>query len=140
MTVAALAAPNFSGTWKLNTAKSEFGQLPPPEKFLRTITHHDPSMKYKTEQAGPQGEFTTEVTCTTDGKECTNQYPQGAAKSTMKWEGDTLVVDSKRTIQDNELTFKEKWSLSGDGKTITINFHVSGGFGEFDLKYVLEKQ
>ena len=31
--------PNFSGTWELDTAKSDFGPLPAPEKQTRVIEH-----------------------------------------------------------------------------------------------------
>lgn len=136
----AQAAPNLSGEWKMNASKSELGPIPPPEKFERTITHKDPAINYKTVQVGQQGEIKTEVNCTTDGKECVNKMGTGESKSVMKWDGNTLLVDSKRTFGDNELLFKEKWSLSEDGKTLTINAKIIAPQGEFDIKWVLEKQ
>jgi hypothetical protein len=35
------AKPNFSGTWKLNTGKSDFGAMPAPDTRTGKITHED---------------------------------------------------------------------------------------------------
>jgi hypothetical protein len=40
-TAPAADKPNFSGEWKMNAAKSDFGQLPPPDSFVRRIEHAD---------------------------------------------------------------------------------------------------
>ena len=36
--------PNFSGNWKINQAKSNFGDVPAPDTFTRKIVHAEPSM------------------------------------------------------------------------------------------------
>jgi hypothetical protein len=38
------------------------------------------------------------------------------------------------------VTITEKWSLSGDGKSLTILRHFATSQGEMDNKLVLEKQ
>ena len=43
--VQAQAKTDFSGTWKLNTGKSDFGPMPPPDSMTQKITHQDPSLK-----------------------------------------------------------------------------------------------
>ena len=43
------------------------------------------------------------------------------------------MVDSVRDFQGAELKFHDVWSLSADGKTLTINNHVAVPQGEFDL-------
>ena len=35
--------PNFSGDWKLNAAKSNFGPIPPPTSYTRKIAHAEPT-------------------------------------------------------------------------------------------------
>jgi hypothetical protein len=35
---------------------------------------------------------------------------------------------------------KDKWTLSPDGKALTINRHFASSMGELDQKIVLEKQ
>jgi hypothetical protein len=136
----AQAATNFSGEWKMNPGKSDFGPVPAPELLTRTIKHDDPLLEISTHQKGAQGESTTQLKYTTDGKECINKLPTGDAKGTAKWQGDNLVVESVREVQGNQIKAKETWTLSGGGKVLTILNHFSVPQGEFDLKYVFEKQ
>src|SRR4051794_16523754 len=91
----AQAKPNFSGEWKLNPGKSEFGPLPAPESRTDKITHADPSLTVTTTQKTQAGEGTAEFKYTTDGAETTNQYRNSPMKSTCKWDADTLLVTTK---------------------------------------------
>jgi hypothetical protein len=136
----AIAKPNFTGDWKLNTAKSDFGPMPPPSSMTEKITHDDPKLKVAISQSTDRGDFDFEVNYTTDGKECTNEFRGNEMKSTLKWEGDTLVVDTKGRFGDNDVTMQDKWKLSGDGKTLTVSRHFSSSMGEADQTLVLEKQ
>ncbi len=140
LTAAAWAAPNFSGTWKLNSAKSDFGQMPAPDKWDSVVEHNDPDLKVTTTMAGQMGERTTEATYKTDGTETEADRGQWSAKSTAKWEGNVLNIVSKAKTQMGELTITEKWSLSEDGKSLTINAKWSSDRGEFETKRVLDKQ
>ncbi len=139
-TAPAQAKPNFSGEWKLNVSKSEFGPLPAPISRTDKIKHEDPALKITTTQANQQGEGTFELNYTTDGKESVNEIRGNTMKSTSKWDGDTLVIDTKANFGGNDLTLSDKWSLSGDGKVLTINRHIASPMGEVDQKVVLEKK
>jgi hypothetical protein len=132
------AATNFSGVWKLNLAKSDFGPAPQPEFMIRTIKHEDPALQISTHQKGARGEATSELKYTTDGKPAENTQPP--SKGTVKWDGDKLVVDSVRDFQGSELKSHDVWILSPDGKTLTVNSHAVVPQGEFDLVYVFDKQ
>ena len=98
----AQAKSDFSGTWKANIGKSDFGPAPPPDSLVSKIVHEDPS--------------------------------------TLKWEGDDLVADTKGSWDGNDFTAKDRYTLSDGGKTMTIQRHISTGMGEFDMKLVFEKQ
>jgi hypothetical protein len=132
------AAANFSGEWKLNLAKSDYGPVPPPELMTRTIKYDEPVLQISTHQKGAQGEVTTQIKYTTDGKTVENTNPP--SKGSAKWDGDKLVVDSVRDLQGAELKFHEVWSISADGKVMTINNHIAAPQGEFDLVLVFDKQ
>jgi hypothetical protein len=129
------AAPNLSGNWILNLAKSQYGQFPAPEVMIRKIQHKDPGLSMSTYQKGAQGEVTTELKYTTDGEPVVNGENQGSAH----WEGDKLVIETSRDYQQTKLTQREEWTLSVDGKTLTIATHVKLPNGEFDVKQVFEK-
>lgn len=133
------AKPNFTGNWKLNATKSDFGGMPAPSKFEQKIAHNEPELKVSMLFAGEFGEFSADSVYTTDGKECVNTSSMGQSKSTVNWEGDTLVVVTKMDMQGNEVTMTNKYTLSEDGKTLTIQGHFSSAQGEGDSKIVMDK-
>jgi len=138
--VAAGAAPNLSGDWKLSPAKSEFGQMPAPSSMTQKVTHAEPKITLAVKQVSDMGEFEFTATYSTDGKETTNQFADNESKSVAKWDGDTLLIETKGKFGDSDFTMKDKWTVSADGKVLTINRHFSSSFGEGDQKLVLEKQ
>jgi hypothetical protein len=141
MASAAFAAqPNFTGDWKLAVGKSEFGQFPPPSAMSQKVTHEDPSLKVATKMSTDNGDFEFAGNYSTDGKETTNEFGPASMKSTAKWEGEVLVIDTKGRFGDNDLTMKDRWTLSADGKTMTLVRRWSSSMGDVDQKLVFEKQ
>lgn len=144
-TAAALAAePNFTGSWMLNNAKSEYGQFPAPEVMMRTVEQQGGSIKMTTFQKGAQGEVNSELRYTTDGKPTVNGENTGSAR----WEGELLVIEVSRKVANQaqkgappaELKSREEWSLSGDGKTLTVVTHIElPQQGGFNVKQVFER-
>jgi hypothetical protein len=105
------------------------------------IAHQDPSLKASVATTGGmQGDMTYDVVYSTDGKECVNHVGENEFKSTLHWDGDELVVETKGTFSGNEFTSKDRWTLSTDGKTLSIARHLSSAMGEADMKTVFEKQ
>ena len=137
----ALAKPNFTGDWKLNASKSTFGQMPAPYSMTYKITHADPKLSTATRQSSQMGEFEMQASYTTDGKESTNEgFGGSTTKSVVKWDGDTLVIETKGQFGDNEFTMTQKWTLSADGKTLNILQTFKSAMGEGEQKLVLDKQ
>jgi hypothetical protein len=135
------ASPDLNGTWKLNAAKSDFGQFPAPAGLTQKVTQAEPKLSVESKMTGDQGDMTFTANYTTDGKECTNQGFGGSdSKSTVKWDGQTLVIETKGAFGDNAYTMKDKWTLSADGKVLTILRHFSSSMGESDQKMILDKQ
>lgn len=138
---ASAARPDFSGKWKLNNAKSDFGPMPQgPDKFERTIDHKDPTLKMITVQSFQGNERTNDVEYTLNGQEQTVKTPTGEMKVTPAWKDSTLEITITREIQGNAIQSVEKWSLSEDGKTLTVDTSISAPQGDFTLKFVLDKQ
>ena len=136
----AFAKPNFTGDWKLNSSKSTFGQMPAPNSMTAKIAHEDPSLKANYKSSGEQGDFEFASNYTTDSKECTNEMFGNPVKSTLKWDGDTLVIESKSKFGDNDFTMTDKWTLAADGKTLTMARTFKSAMGEGEQKLVFEKQ
>jgi hypothetical protein len=132
---------NFSGSWKLDLAKSNLGPLPPPSSMTEKIEHHDPDLTVRTiVVGGPQGDLNYQAKYTTDGKESRNQFGDQTARSVMTWDGEDLVVTTKANFGGGDVTIKGRWSLSSDGKTLKQVSNVTSAQGTFETTYVFEKE
>ena len=132
--------PNFSGSWKLNVAKSDFGPLPGPEKMDRTITHGDPDMSIHTVQSGPQGDATTDTKYKTDGSDVTNKMRGQDIKTVAKWDGAKLTVKYKFEAQGAEISIVDVWSLAAGGQQMTVVSSITAPQGEFARTMLFDKQ
>ncbi len=84
--------PNFSGEWKLNLEKSNFGALPPPTSMTRKIVHAEPSMTIDEVQVSPLGEQTTTRSYKTDGSAMTFMVQGASVGGSAKWVKNVLEV------------------------------------------------
>lgn len=132
--------PDFSGTWVLDTGKSDFGMLPPVESQTTVIEHKEPKIKVSSTVKGQQGEQKVERNYTTDGEENTNKQGPIEVKSKSHWDGAKLITESKFKIQDNDIEMKDTWALSEDGKTYTQNRDLKSPMGETSQKLIFAKQ
>src|SRR5262249_47526990 len=133
------AKPNFSGTWKLDVSKSDFGVMPPDNSRTYVIEHNDPAIKVAVSADGAQGKQDFTINLTTDGKEATNNVAGLELKSILNWEGGNLIENIKLKYQDNDVTVRDVWGLSADGKTLTHDAHFTSPMGEMDQKLVFAK-
>ncbi len=131
--------PTFAGDWKLDVDKSDFGPAPIPDTYTRHIEQKDTAIRVKQTQTGAQGEQTTDIHFTTDGKEVVNDVQGNEAKIVAVWEGKNLVITTNIDIQGNKIVLKQVWALSDDGKAMSDVIHITGPQGEFDIKVALKK-
>lgn len=135
------ATPDFSGKWKINVSKSDFGQMPPPDKFEMTVEHKEPAVKSTSHTVNQMGEMTMEANYKTDGTETTNKgFGDSTTKSTAKWDGETLVITTQAEFQGNKVQITSRWSLASEGKVLNIDQSFKSDMGEFTSKRVMEKQ
>jgi hypothetical protein len=139
-TLALTAKPNFSGEWKFNSEKSDFGEFPAPYALTQKIVHEEPSIKVVTSMSTDMGDGDFDADYTTDGEECVNESGEGDVTSTVKWEGDTLIIDSKGSFGGGEFTMHEEWKLAEGGKSYTNNRTMASDMGEVKQTIVMEKQ
>ena len=96
--VAAYAAPNLSGNWILNVAKSAYGKFPAPQSMTRKVVQEGATLFMTSVQKGAQGEVVSQLSYTVDGKPAVNKSATGESTGTARWIGDKLMVESSREI------------------------------------------
>jgi len=132
--------PNFSGTWRMDGERSDFGQIPKPANFVREVDHQEPKIHVVTTFTTPNGKAVTDVHYTTDGKENLNTVRGGEWTSTMVWDGTSLELTSKRSLNGAEISTKERWTLTAKGKVLTVVNKTTTPQTEITFTVVLNKE
>lgn len=105
-----------------------------------TIEHKDPQLIIKRKFDFQGEERTQEMKYTTDGKPNSNPGFRGnTVKSKTYWDGDRLVTEATRETPQGTVETKEIYSLSADGKTLTVEMTRTGASGP-GRKLVYTKQ
>lgn len=120
----------------MNAEKSKF-QRGGPKAITIKFDQRGPTLNESLTVTNDQGERTVNVTYTLDGKESLQQIEGEQIKATANWDGESLVLEFKN---DEGLSFRRKITVSGDGKTMTIDVKQSSPNGTTNDTVVLEKQ
>jgi hypothetical protein len=141
--------PDFSGTWRLDHSKSDFGAFEdkPLAKADSTLVveHRDAELKIKRTLSLNGQEEVKEFVYYTDERGETNQATLGVGevKSKTKWDGDRVVSEAKvvRKSQTGpyELNVTQRWQVSSDGKTLTNTTNISNQMGAQQVKLVYRR-
>ena len=117
----AFAADVFSGTWKLNLAKSKYDPGPPPKELTTIIEAIDGGLKITIDGVNAQGKPThSEWSAMFDGKD----YPVTGAtiRDTVALKKiDDYTFDTTNK-QDGKVTSVIRGVYSRDGKTRTLTY------------------
>ena len=131
--------PDFSGTWILDKGKSRL-QAPAPDTSILHIDHS--SVRFLLHRAHVvDGEADLyEILVLTDGKEDVKKSDGYKAVDRCRWEGDSLIVESRVTEgREKSLTFM-KYSLSPDGNELTVEERFTGPGRKFEHTLVLRRE
>lgn len=130
---------NLNGVWKMDPARSDFGSGPVSESRLDHLSIDGVNVKDGITQKLRRGPETTyEMNYTTDGQESTNRVRGNTVKSTARWEGNDLIIDSK-VFALRQANIQDRWSVSADGKTITLLRHMTGAVTA-EQKIIFDRQ
>ena len=134
----AQSKPDFTGDWKMNLIKSDFGAAPAPDTMTRKIVHAEPALSIDEEQATPIGPQRTTRKYVTDGTESTFEAGGAPVRTSAKWDGNVLVAVT--TVDVVGLIYNDRMTLSADGKTLTSVVRLQTPQGPLDLTVVFDKQ
>jgi hypothetical protein len=139
--------PNLNGTWKLNAAQSDFGQVPPPLRQSEVVTQagEEFAIAVTLEREESKQNYTLRFRAGGDASPlAAGSFPDDAPFRILSvkgdWQGQTLVVTEKVSFQGSDGTLTARYTLSASGKVLTKQTHVSMSAGEFDTRTVYDKQ
>jgi len=134
-------AANFSGYWKLNPEKSDFGGAPPPDSAGYVIRHIGPKLAFDY----TLGSRTTRVEITTDGQERMTDTNDDAEVWTRSfWEGPVLVFEARQKARPAHpapgVKWTSRWKLSSDSQTLTIERQITAPQGQLSQILVFDRE
>jgi hypothetical protein len=132
--LSAATKPNFTGTWKLNVAKSDLGGAP-IDALVVEVEHKEPVFRYAAKGTAGGQPFEEQESLTTDGKP--GQDARGATVVT-KWDGEALVTQA--SAGDGSPLYESRLSMGTDGKTIVRVFVLKSADGSQTRREMYERQ
>lgn len=136
---------DFTGTWVLDTAKLDptMAQAGISSGKL-VITQDAKTMKQEQSIASSMmGAQNVTMNYNLDGSESKNSMSQGGAttdmSSTLSWDGPVLVVNTKASIQGQQLQRTDRYSLDSSGKVLTIDMSMNVMGQSLAVKQVFNK-
>ncbi len=127
------SVPNFSGTWKLDLTKSDYGDLPGPNSRIDVIEEHGDAIRESVvaEQRHKTQHYT--LSFTTDGKVSTfapgtaiHTWPFIIQSISATWRDNALLVREGLRFQGSDITAGNVYTLSPDRKTLTMTLSLNG--------------
>lgn len=113
-------APDFTGNWRLDPAKSE-----PASAGTITLAIQDQAggkIQYQRTLRETNGRETVlRFTCPADGSQCDFDEDGHKAKVSLWYDGSALVILKTEGRKEDETT-ERRLQLSADGRTLTVQF------------------
>jgi len=111
--------PDLTGVWEMNVGQSTMkGSV--PQRVLMEIKHREPRLiqQILVINAGGAEQRITAVYET--NAETINSIGEVPVRTRAMWHGMELVIESRMRMPDREVCFRDHWSLSADGCTLTM--------------------
>ncbi|MGA2184277.1 MAG: c-type cytochrome [Bryobacteraceae bacterium] len=128
--------PSLSGVWKANLDASTFPG-PKPTGYLMIIQQQGNTVRETIGLSSMMGEYRSAFTFSTGSQESRNTWRGLPMHSKAQWTDGALIVDSRVA---GPQTLHDKYSLSADGNTLTIQTDATREGKETQQIIVLTRQ
>lgn len=135
--------PNFSGKWTLDKTRS-FSNPAGLEQTLQ-ITHEGDAIKLESQVKTARGAQEVKESYTLDGKEAEftpSAPPNAKGKRKVSWlpNNQGIVINDETSVDGKVVSqVMRKWTLSADGKILTVDYFFDDQRGSFEAKRVFSK-
>ena len=134
-----MTKPDFTGTWKFNSAKSVL-QMPPPESSIFVIEHSEPHFRLERTHVFDGKNNTFSVALTADGESTALNLGGFESQSKLYWEGDSLVFDSRFVHEGEQASNIVRYRLEDAGQTLIAEEQLRSTQHKHDNSWVFDKQ
>jgi hypothetical protein len=142
------AQPDFSGSWTLNESRSTLGDGPGMSPTFMTVNQQEGLISIDLVQPSfDGGDMNISEKYTLDGKESVNKgMMDSSVKTITTWSDDKKELTFAKTIvfdmngETMEMKITDVWSMSDDGKTLTVKSAMTSPMGEMNLVLVYDKK
>lgn len=135
------AKPNFSGRWRMDKNKSNFGNFQIPDIVVQVVEHRDPTLNVHTVETRGKQTTTADVSYFTDGTPSSNVINGRQAESKAYWDGKALNIrTTEKTSKGQDVVIEDRWELSDDGETLTRTSHIITDKGSVDMTLISLKE
>lgn len=138
-TFASASTPDFSGTWRLNVQRSQYGANPPARRFDK-IQQNTAKLTVRWLESYEFYNRDGNETYSLDGKPFIDDSRQYPITSICKWEGGVLTIEARWRDENGDHVQRDRWSLSDGGKVLTIQRRTEGRGSPGEQTLVFEQQ
>jgi hypothetical protein len=137
---AASGTPDFSGTWMLNAERSDFAGETPPMSKMQKVEQAGIDLTVTIDEIGERGTVHGVARYTTDGRDVVNDVLGNQLTSSIGWEGAIMIMRTWGKFGSADIMLIDRWSLSPDGKTLTIAREFQGHGQVADQTLVFDRK
>jgi hypothetical protein len=142
MTVIPQQKPDFSGEWKLNLQASTLSPIVAPvaQSGVLRIEHREPKFSAHQTIVLDGKPFDSKFELLSDGREAaTTDDRGGRIVSTLRWDGEALVVTWRIHRPDGELAISFRYELLDGGRRLRAAEQLRGGGRDQDNLWVFDR-
>lgn len=111
---------DFSGLWVLSLERSALAGERPPQSKVQTVEHKGAELVVTIDEIADRGTVHGVSRYTTRGEDCVNDVLGNSMTSSIGWDGAVMIMRTWGRFGNVDIVLVDRWSLSPDGKTLTI--------------------
>jgi|SRR5579884_599935 len=132
------ADPDFTGKWRLNSARSDRSSLSEPAAAVLNIAHKANQIRVTSGEASAAPAMSWSFT--TDRKESRYRIGESSRSTVVKWEGDSLLINTLVNGRTRSYTVMDRWKLSRDGRTLKVERQIESPGGETEATFIYDRE
>jgi hypothetical protein len=133
--------PDFSGEWTLNRQAST---VSPAAAAIQSgdvrIEHRDPAFRYKAALKSEAGSVQYEFELQSDGREVTSTQQGMATATSLRWDGEALVLSSRIERSSGEMKIVFRYELLDSGRRLRAVEQIRGAGRDQDNIWIFERR